>query len=177
MNNIANPIKFGIMNLRSYICEKLAPKLTEFGTDLTNNEWRDIGNKFKITFMKSNDTIFVIVYKNGHIGFGYKVVKNSSLEDVKSYKDLETYFRFENRKSQIDAMKIFNKILYVILNIIHIEAPKEIYFNANYDDLRKFYVYIVNDKNFLKTIQLEGYTYKGFEPAGGSSTPVHIFRK
>ncbi len=55
-------ILFGYMTFKDFICESFIPKVTDYGADLTNKEWKQLDNDFIVTFSKIEDYIYIIIY-------------------------------------------------------------------------------------------------------------------
>lgn len=168
-------IQFGYMTFKDYLDESFEPKETEFGTDTKNSNWKLLDHNFRVTFFKTDEKIIVVLYREGHIGFGSTKL-GSDLDSIKTFDDLNKIFTFKPSAIQ-SALSVFNKVLYVIGTGLKLSKPNEIYFNGSNSDLIRLYSKLVKDKSFLNTINKYGYEYKGLESGHGQNIPTHTFRK
>lgn len=150
-------VQFGIVTFREFLSESFEPRVTEYGTDTSNSEWKRLDNDFYVTYFKHDNNIFVVLFRLGHVGFGVSE-KEVDLNSIKTFTDLNKKFNFTPRAVS-SAMKVFNIVIYVIQQGIKQFNPKEIYFNGSTSDLQRLYSKLIKDKSFIKIIDSFGYEY------------------
>lgn len=146
--------------------ESIEPKETPFGTDFKNKKWEiSDDKKYAITFMSHSSEYQVLIkidMLDGEIGFAaYKGLITTDLEKY----DI-------NRTGLNDALKIFNKVIYVILQGSINLNINQIIFNGQDRYLDKTYEKISNNKIFQNKLK----EYK-FEFIGKDSNDKFIFKK
>jgi hypothetical protein len=145
------------------LTESITPKKTDYGTDFKNEKWDNRDNTF-ITFFNHNSNFHVLVVLNkaGILSFASHHGEPST--------DLDDYNL--ERSNFDDALKIFNKVIYVALEgarDLHIE---EIKFNGQDERLDKTYKIIANNKIFQDKLKEFGFYYNGQDV-----NKLHIFSK
>ena len=154
-------VQFGYMRFKDFLSESFEPRPTEYGTDLTDLNWKLLDHGFNVTYFKHNNIVFVVLFREGHVGFGISE-KPVELNKIQTFAELNKYFVFTPRAVS-SAMRIFNIVLYVIGQGISRFKPIEIYFNGSNADLIRLYDKLVKDKSFMTVINNFGYEYTGSE--------------
>lgn len=161
-----------IMGFRDFILsEGIKPSFVDYGTDFLNKEWLDIDDDFKITFLERNGDFFAVIYRNGFVGFAtnYRDTKEQIIANMGKIRNIDQFllkFHF-NPTPYSNAMQIFNKIFYVIVEAIKQFEPDEITFDGWSKKLKEFYTDLVSNRFFTKTVEDLGFKYVGVTNKGG----------
>jgi hypothetical protein len=159
------------------LSEAIRPQGTKYGTDLINGQWKELNKHFNVTFFESNDNIFAVVFKEGHVGFYTNYTdKKINFKLINTYSELTTKFHF-NRKPIPNVISVFNYVFFVIIQAIKKFNPEHIYFNGSDPGLDAFYSKLVSNKIFLEEIEKLNYEYIGKAVPPGSSLEVFTFNK
>lgn len=145
------------------LTESIAPRETDYGTDFKNKKW-DKAEDQNLTFFshKSTFQVVVVLNKNGILSFASYHGEPST--------DLDNY---NLRRSNIDdALKVFNKVIFVALEGAKSLHISEIKFNGQDAALDKTYTLIANNKMFQDKLKPYGFYYHGQD----DDNKQHIFR-
>lgn len=146
------------------ITESIAPKETDYGTDFKNKKWKHSNSNFYITFFShdKNFQVLVVLNKDGVLSFAtYNGEQSTNLE------------KYDLTRSHLNnALKIFNKVIYVAIEGSNILNIKLIKFNGQDEALDKTYNLIANNKMFQIKMKNFGFNYIGLD-----SNKQHIFSK
>lgn len=178
MNNEDKPIMFGILTFKDFICESFSPKKVDFGYDLKNKEWAILGRDFIGTFFKSSENqIYAILFRNNHFGFALYVKDEPFNPDkLNNINDVIKQFTFKSRATG-NALRVFNEVIYIILDFIKQFNSEIIYFSGADADLKRLYALMVKDKSFLKILDGMGYFYDGYKETSDQIELSHIIKK
>ena len=176
-------VKFGVMRFKDFLSESFVPKQTDFGTDFQNKKWKELDDNFFVTFFEFVGNQYVVIYREGHIGFGsgWKLLSVEDLNKIETFNEVINLFQLSKKNNYrlLPALSIFNRVFYVMIEGIQYFNPDKIFFSGSNTTMEEFYEKMMKDKSMLKIIETSGYDYRGFskDPDSNQSGNVHIFVK
>lgn len=139
------------MTFSQFLIESVSLTYTRYGLDLTNQHIGKV-DVFVYTFFQNKDTYYTVIVDpiSGEFGFG------ASLEyspDPSDYTD--------DRTVTHNAISTFNKMYYVLLQIIKQYDIKQIKFEAANPSLGVLYKKLTTNKLFLDSLKANEFEYSG----------------
>lgn len=141
------------LSFKEFITEAFFLKEVQYGTNTPNFDNGEINttpNDDYWTIAKVKDDVYVMLVLRAFNGyeFGFGVSRKPSLE-FDDYSD--------DRTDSHVALRVFNSIFYVLLEMLDDKNVKDIVFNPADEKLGKFYDKMVHNKSFVKLLNDNGF--------------------
>lgn len=135
------------------MAESFQPVISQYGpnSDCEGNTFKKIGNTCIAYF--NEDGLYYIAYldtKTGNTGFGVSEIKSDEVED---YTD--------DRKNTSKALRVFNRFIYIIMQVGKAEHATYVRFSAANPSLGKIYQRAVKNNFLLQSLERQGWSYIG----------------
>jgi hypothetical protein len=152
------------------LIEKMVPKYIDYGTDFVNKEWKQLDSNFYVTFFRSNENSFCVLYRDGYVGFAtnYRDDEQTILEHIKKVrtaKELSMKYHF-TRKPINNVYSVFKYVFFIITEAINKFKPNRVLFDGNDDLLREFYQVVLDKSTVKEELKNMNFVYKGIVDTG-----------
>ena len=154
-------IKFREWLEEKELFESIKPKEIKYGINskFNNGQIYEVNSNFFITSFLYEDKIYFVLLNKGDVAFLF--MKESEILKDYSYKDI-LYVLKQNDDKNIfikDALKIFNYVIYVTLEISKKYNIKNLKFYGETPELDKLYTNMVKNKFFIEEFKKLGYKF------------------
>ena len=155
-----------LMNFNQFVMsEGIAPKKTSFGYDKDASNSKLMSNDGQwLTFVKIDGNAYVAMLSGPNFGFATSTEEEFDANYVHlRFRGVDRFMDIfdDNPTNTKSALRVFNKIFYVAIQMVEQTGREDLIFSAATRNLESLYSKMVKNKSFLSAISKMGWAFNG----------------